>query len=318
MEQIYLRDFFLVLWRAKWWIVICVSAGLTIAYEIVKSTPAQFEVSMTLVPAASDEQQTQTANTGLVGELTGQMLGLPPGRGAPSVQLFLQMFISPVMIGQLRDMEVLPRLFPQFWDADRSAWVEPTGWRHWLVVALRGPNYAWKPPTDADASDLLSQKMEIEAGVPRAPSVVRISYTCDDAQFGVQLINSLYGKTDDYLRKRARAENNDHIKYILGALANERDLETRQSLVALLNSEQSRRVMINSDAPYAMEVLEPPSVLPARPTIGPAVFALLAVGIGTGLGIVLYLLTSALLNAVQRPARRRPASGLRPDAAPAE
>lgn len=317
MEQIYLRDFFSVLWRAKWWIVVCVSAGLTVAYETVRNTPPEYEVSMTLVPAAGDEQQTQTANSGLVGALTGQVLGLAPGREASSVQLFLQMFTSPVIIAELGDMNVLPRLFPQFWDADRKTWVEPTGWRYWLLVAGRGPNYAWKPPTDADASDLLAQTMEISAGVPRAPSVVKISYTCKDAQFGVQLVNTLYRKTDDYLRKRARVENNDHIKYILGALANERDLETRQSLVVLLNSEQNRRVMINSNAPYAMEVLEPPSVLPGRPAIGPLVYALLAVSIGTGLGIVLSLLGCALLSAIRGMRRRGSVPRIGTGAAPA-
>jgi uncharacterized protein involved in exopolysaccharide biosynthesis len=303
MEQIYFRDLANAVWKSRWWIVVCVISSVGVALFVIVNSPRQYQISMTLIPSGSGQQQQSTPASGLVSSVAGQLLGLTPDRGTQTVQQFLQLFTSPLTIAAVdKEQNILPRLFPGFWDEAKKQWVPPRGIRQDIVEALKGHS-TWTPPGPVDGGKLLSKQMTLE--MPRASSIVHVSYKTANPEFGVTLLNALYKRTDDYMRDRARGANNEHIAYIQRVLNSVGYSDTRQSLTGLLTTELGQKVMINSGAPYAMEILEPPTVSTDESSPGPVAYIAVACFVGVGAGIILSMVISALWRS-QRERRRAP------------
>jgi uncharacterized protein involved in exopolysaccharide biosynthesis len=296
-EEIYFRDFVHLVWRAKWWMAVCTALAVGIGASMYANAIPQYEITMALVPVDDRQNPWEQGGQG-VSSIASQFLGMPVGdRRMQNAQQFLALFKSPTVLERVdKQMALLPHLFFRSWDSEREQWIAPTGWTTQLRTMLRS-DLPWVAPSLADASKYLEREMEVET--TNGGGLVEVRFVDRDPAFGTALLESLYRESDEVMRSRARAQNDEHISYIQKSLSTVSYAETRQSLTSLLTVEVGQKIMINSNSPYAMEVLKPAFADP-RP-VSPSLtrFTLIAIGAGLACGIGASILAGAL-----RPRRR--------------
>lgn len=307
MEELYFRDVLRTLWKARWWTSALLAISIVIAGFLYASAPRQYRITMTLAPASSS-----LLSDGGGGEsaasVAGRILGMSAGdRSVQATQKFLQLFTSPLVIDRVEKRQsVLPHFFPAQWDAARKQWREPSSW----FGSGNVERTAHKPPSPVDAKQYLARTLTVEA--PRNSTLVHVTYIDRDIQFGVALLNALYRETDSLLRERSRMENDERIAYIRDTLSSVGYVDTRESLTALLTVELRQQININSMAPFAMEMLEPPiaDTVPASPRLLPYLMTALFMGLVGGQ--VLSLLVTPFLTGRRRNsgAKKKPVGSL--------
>jgi len=255
------------------------------------ATPS-YEITMTIVPVDSRQNPWEQGGQG-VSSIASQFLGVPIGdRSMQNAQQFLALFRSPTVLARVdKQIGLLPHLFPQSWDTARQEWVPPTGWTTQVRTMLR-TDLPWVPPSLADASKYLERSMEVDTGTTGA--LVEVTFVDRDPAFGTALLDALYKEADEVMRSRARTQNDEHISYIQKSLSGVSYAETRASLTSLLTVEVGQKIMINSNSPYAMEILKPAFADP-RP-VSPSLtrYTLFAIAAGLFFGMGASIVTSSL------------------------
>jgi uncharacterized protein involved in exopolysaccharide biosynthesis len=279
MEEIYFRDVLGIVWRAKWWMAISTVLAVAIGALLYATAIPRYEITMTLVPVDSRQNPWEQGGQG-VSSIASQFLGVPLGdRRLQNAQQFLALFRSPTVLERVdKQLGLLPHLYFGSWDAGRGEWIAPSGWATEVRTMLR-TDLPWVPPSLADAAKYLEREMTVDT--LSGGALVAVKFTDRDPAFGTSLLEALYKESDEVMRSRARAQNDEHISYIQKSLSSVSYAETRQSLTSLLTVEVGQKIMINSNSAYAMEVLKPPLANP-RP-ISPSLTINLAVAIAAGL-----------------------------------
>ena len=292
MEEIYFRDVVHFLWRSKWWMAVCTVLAVGVGASMYANATPQYEITMALVPVDDSRNPWQQSGQG-VSSIASQFLGMPSGdRRTQNAQQFLALFKSPTVLARVdKQMALLPHLFYGSWDSERGQWIEPTGWRTQLRTMLR-TDLPWVAPNLADASKYLERGVEVET--INGGALVEVTFVDRDPAFGTALLEALYRESDEVMRSRARAQNDEHINYIQKSLSTVSYAETRQSLTSLLTVEVGQKIMINSNSPYAMEVLKPAFADPRPVSPSLTTYTLTAIGAGLASGIGASLLAGAL------------------------
>jgi uncharacterized protein involved in exopolysaccharide biosynthesis len=300
-EAIYFRDVLRLLWRAKWWMVIATVLAVGIGASMYARATPRYEITMALVPVDSRQNPWEQGGQG-VSSIASQFLGVPLGdRRLQNAQQFLALFRSPTVLARVdKQMGLLPHMFYTSWDAAREQWVPPTGWTTQLRMMLR-TDLPWVPPSLADASKYLEREMEVE--VTAGGALVEVKFVDRNPAFGAALLEALYKESDEVMRSRARAQNDEHISYIQKSLSTVSYAETRASLTSLLTVEVGQKIMINSNSSYAMEILKPPFADPRPVSPSLTIYTLIAIATGLLFGIVASIVTGSLRT--ERRSNRR-------------
>lgn len=285
MQEIYFRDVVLLFWRAKWWMAVATVLSVGVAAALYTVASPQYQMTMTLVPVDNRQNPWEQGAQG-ASSIASQFLGMPLGdRRIQQTQQFLALFRSPTVLERIdKQMGLLPHLFYSSWDAESKQWIAPDGWPQRVRTMLR-TDLPWVPPSLADASKYLERRMTVET--EGGGLLVDVTFTDRDPEFGTALMTALYRESDEVMRSRARAQNDEHIAYIQKSLSGVSYAETRESLTTLLTLEVGQRIMINANSPYAMEILKPPlaNLRPVSPSLTRYVLAAIAVGLVLGVSI---------------------------------
>jgi uncharacterized protein involved in exopolysaccharide biosynthesis len=300
-DPIYFRDVLRILWRAKWWMAVTTAIAVGLGAFLYSTATPRYEITMALVPADTNQNPWEQGSQG-VSSIASQFLGVPIGdRRIQNAQQFLALFRSPTVLARVdKQIELLPHLFYRNWDPERQEWIAPTGWTTQVRMMLR-TDLPWVAPSLADASKYLEREMQVET--INGGSLVEVTFVDRDPAFGATLLEALYKESDELMRSRARAQNDEHINYIQKSLSSVSYAETRESLTSLLTVEVGQKIMINSNSPYAMEVLKPAFADPRPVSPSLTTYTLLATAAGLVCGMGISILVGAT-----RP-RRRPVKG---------
>jgi uncharacterized protein involved in exopolysaccharide biosynthesis len=268
-EAIYFRDVIGLLWRAKWWMAITTVLAVGISAFMYAGATPRYEITMTLVPVDTSQNPWEQGGQG-VSSIASQFLGVPIGdRRLQNAQQFLALFRSPTVLARVdKQIGLLPHMFYQ---------------------------------SLADASKYLTREMAVDAAAGGA--LVEVKFVDRDPAFGTALLEALYKESDEVMRNRARAQNDEHISYIQKSLSTVSYAETRASLTSLLTVEVGQKIMINSNSPYATEVLKPAFADPRPVSPSLTTYTLIAIAAGLFFGICASIMTSSL--SVGRRSNRR-------------
>jgi uncharacterized protein involved in exopolysaccharide biosynthesis len=292
MEAIYFRDFVHLVWRAKLWMAICVVLAIGVGAALYATAIPRYRVTMTLVPVDASQNPWDQGFQG-ASSIASQFLGVPLGdRRLQNAQQFLALFRSPTVVARVdKQLALLPHLFPASWDAAREQWVAPNGWPQQLKMMLR-TDLPWVPPNLADASKYLERRMQVQS--LNGGTLVQFTFDDRDPAFGTTLLEALYKESDEVMRSRARAQNDEHIAYIQKSLSTVSYAETRESLTSLLTIEVGQKIMINSNSPYAMQILKPPFADPRPVSPSLTINVLASIAAGLVLGLVASVISASL------------------------
>lgn len=200
---------------------------------------------------------------------------------------------APVAERLIATDDLLPRLFPERWDAEARRWrpaggISGTVRRWWLGLIGRED---WITP-DADAvSRHLRRRLVIEP--IGASAMRRLIWRDTDRALALTLLVRLHRAADDHLRSEAARRNAAQIAHIRTGLAEITLADHRRALTDLLAEHERAMIMLPVDLPFAADSIEPPNTAGLPDWPNPTVVITLAAAAGLAFGLFLIYARSA-------------------------
>ena len=287
---------------------LAVAAALMAALAL-RALPPEHTASMVVGPIARTGAAAMGARAPLAMRADLPSSVLEFGNGDETLSdfaRFIELLTSPTVAARLMaEPDVLPRLFPERWDAASGRWHTPGGlggWLRGLVLGLAGRK-DWSVP-DADIVARHLRRAIIVQSLGTNP-MRRISVRDSDRAFAVKLLQRLTAVADGRLREEAIRRANAEIDYIRARLAVTQSADSRKALAELLGDQERVTTMIGVDLPYAADPIEPPTASDQPDWPNPLLILPLAAVAGAGLGLFLIFALRAWNEPVRRALRRR-------------
>lgn len=177
---------------------------------------------------------------GIVGQFSG-IAGLSLGDSTQKdealavlkSQLFTQSFIA--------DQNLLPVLFADRWNADTNEWIEtdrdliPTEWDAWMYF-------------DREVRSILED---------RDRGLVTIRVEWHDPVIAASWANSMVERVNEELRSRKLSQLEASLAYLQQELRNAEQVELRQAISRIMESQINERMLANAHREFAFRVIDP-------------------------------------------------------------
>ncbi len=220
-------------WRERRFLGICAGCGLLIGAVIVLILRPQYEARMIVAPAIHDYQEKVFAS---------------------------QKFATPMAE---RSAETLSREFTKFEQVFREVSTARALTKHLKLLESVNHDgvFRFTHENIGDAGSLSNYlKREIKITPLGATSSRLLSYRHPDPLFAALLLKSIQEETDRLIREEAKTRSKARVAYLQKELQSAYNPEHRQALADLLMAEEREHMLSNMDAPYAADMIEPPSV----------------------------------------------------------
>ncbi|MEI6559251.1 MAG: hypothetical protein WCO00_12670 [Rhodospirillaceae bacterium] len=293
-----------------WRLVPLLAAAATLlAILALRALPPEHTASMVVGPIARTGASAMGARAPVAMRADMPLSVLEFGNGDEMLSdfaRFVELLTSPAVAARLMiEPGLLPRLFPERWDAAGGRWHTPgglAGGLRGLLLALAGRE-DWSVPD----SDLVAQHLRRAIIVQSLGSTPmrRISYRDSDRGFAVRLLERLTAAADAQLREEAARRASAEIGYIRARLAAAQAADARKALVELLGDQERVAMMIGVDLPFAADPIEPASASHQADWPNPLIVLPLAATAGAGLGLFLIFARRAWREPAARTLRRR-------------
>jgi LPS O-antigen subunit length determinant protein (WzzB/FepE family) len=250
-----------------------------------------YTVTLQVIATAGDSGQLG-GRLGALSSLTGIDLG--ESSGTTSFKTFLAAIQSPLAAEILLKTrpDLIRLMFPTEWSASERHWKEPEQGPLRIVIngikSLFGIAVSkWSPPSTDQVYKFLSSAVDVIED-PKSP-IVKLQMQSSDAHFATSLLVALRSTLDEYLRQRMISRTSTYVKYLTQKLSTVTIEEYRQALLQNLTEQEKALMTASSSVAYDADMLGEP-VASAQPTSPrPMLTLLLALVLGTVVGIVLAL-----------------------------
>lgn len=232
-------DITLLVLRRKWHIL--GAALLAVAAGMVYASLAEpvYSARAVIIPKGADAKAAGggeiISQLGLGGMLAGR------DKGISSIQR-IEMSAVSRMIGErvVEKHGLLPRLFPELWDAAAGRWIDSAG-----------------KPLPRDGHGVIMEKMfAMESDAKK--NIVTLVVRSSEPQLAFDLVNAYLEELNLKLREDVIRDAENNLKFLEGQFASILDPELRVKLQSLMASEIERSMLVSTNA---FEVFEGP-ILP--------------------------------------------------------
>jgi Chain length determinant protein len=279
-----------IVWAA---VLLCVLIGAALAIL----PPPQYTISFVVYPSQSSGDKSGLSGT--LSSLAAPLAGLIGSSATSDVQpfdLFMELIVSPRLAQKLidQDKEVLPKIFYKEWDPVAKKFHPP---HDPISTITRIFDYvfglpAYEPPSASRLATWMQDNLVITA--INSTSMNQISFNTPYPQFGQRFLKEMASQADGVIRDEALKLTDVQIAYLENKLAQVQTVDYRQTLLGLLSGQETTRMSINKDLPYAAAVLQNSfsTDLPTSPN--PLIIMLIAIFVGLAMG-TFAALTAAMV-----------------------
>ena len=284
-------------WRGKWIVALTVVIFVGLAAGWMKAATPLYTVSMVLAPAASGDiggASRGLSRLGAVASLAG--INLPVNEEVSKFVHILNHFHSVTLAARLAErQDLLRRVFANEWDEASASWRPPGGTFATTVRTVKETLDlpGWQEPSAIRLSNYLRKHVFIQEFDDSG--LRRITIEIADPEFGLKLLNLLYGIAETILKDKHIRQTDYYIRYLTDQLEVTTLAEHRVALTTLLSEQQKLAMMARVELPFAAEMFDPPQASPV-PTYPRVIMTFaLAVILGGALGVLIALLRSVAL-----------------------
>jgi Chain length determinant protein len=258
-----ISDLLRALWLGRT-AAVCVFALCVVAAVVfLKIAVPQYTARIIITPKrpANDLSVTQKALNVLGNLTTGRNFNTNPDFG-----LFNDLVTSQALADTLAQKhDMVHVIFHKQWDKETQSWIEPSGMWADLKAAIKRQFHqpAWSPPDQRDLDRYLTDHVRV---VKRNLSFLDISntyqleYSDPDPRFAAEFVTLVYREADNILRQRREAELESNVDYLRKRLAETTIVEYRQALIQLMADQEKELMIIHSNAPFAVDIVDSASV----------------------------------------------------------
>jgi hypothetical protein len=263
----------------------------------LKLRPPLYNATMTVAPGPTD----LSAASQLASEVRAfahlATLAQTPGKIEPvsNLERYAQLFGSTALAARLEaEHHILKVVFADMWDPEHQIWRPPSGLRTRIEQSvLQFFGYpAWIPPDVDDLAEWLDGHIHVVR--LRQSSLLRIGITDPRPEFAVSLINTAHRTADELLREDALDQIGRQIGQVESELATAANQNRKQALQAMLTEAIQAQALLRIDQPYVAEILVPAFTTGVPSSLNPLLALGLAALFGTGLGLSVVFLSTAL------------------------
>lgn len=239
-EDVTIADVLREVWRIRWLLVVSILVPAVLAFTYAKLEPPVYKASV-LVKVVSEEQG--GALDGLISQAGGlaSLAGLSSLRkGDGRVEPLAVLKSRSLVEDFIKQENLRPVLFPGWWDAESARWKKgnPDG-----------------PPAGRVVREFTKNVLRIEEDP--ATGLVRVEMHWRDPAVAAHLANSYIDLANKRLQQRAVAMAELRLRFLNQELAKGGDVQLRQAIYKLMQSEISSAMVANVRRDYAFRILDP-------------------------------------------------------------
>jgi subunit length determinant Wzz-like protein len=275
---------------------VCLVLCVLVACAVIIIPMPQYTITILVYPSTSSQDKSLGSTlSALAGPLAG-LIGSSSSGDVQPFDIYQALLSSPKLADRVikKDPEILQRVFYKEWDPASKTFKPP---HDILSITMRTFNWIFGLPTytKPNATRLaywLSENLSITA--VNSTSIQQIQFSTPYPQFGTRFFKELNDEADAIIREQATKLTDAQIAYLENKLSQVQTVDYRQTILGLLSAQETTRMSINKDLPYASAVLQSSysSDLPTWPN--PLVLLAVAVFVGLSLGAVAAI-TAAML-----------------------
>lgn len=274
-------DTFHLLGRQKWVILAVLLVALSLALLYLNVALRTYTSQLGLTPVSNGPASGGQALGGLA-SLAG--IQLPGNEGQSQLEVFLEGLTSRAAANSLARgrPDLMHRVFDREWDGPHRAWRPPIGIMVSVSKGLKsalGFDDPWRPPDGERLQTLLQRQIVIDRD--RDKRITVISIATADPRLGRDLLSSLHGTVDDYMRQKSLLRAEAYVVFLKGELQSVTVEDYRMSLLQTIAQQEKLRMVAHTTLPFAADPFGPPTTL-ARPT-SPSPLITLAIAVVVGL-----------------------------------
>jgi len=241
--------------------------GLAVGLAAAYLPEPTYRAEALLAPAQGEElEKGLGALGGGVGGLAS-LVCLMPWDGALQAETVLLMQSRSFAEAFIREHDLLPVLYAEYWDAEHRRWTGPL---------------AEKPPTTQSAAAAFVEnllKLEQDAKT----RTVRVSIEWRDPVVAARWVNDYVDRANELVRQRELAESTESLQYLRRELERTEILETRAALYRLTEAQLQRATLANVRREFVFRVLDPAQPPEPDDIYKPKRVLVVALGLVTGL-----------------------------------
>ncbi len=246
-------------------LVVCVLA----ATLFLKASPVLYAVDMTVVPVTQQQGVSEGGDGKL--QLIGALLDGTGGGGSHEFKMFRASIGSiPVAEALQKKYGLLQQLNESLWNPETQTWRKPElGFWDSLGETL----YGWFDMPYTHDPSLRSLAMSVGSMVEfeevEESPMFRLKILSSEPDKALDILKRVYETTDSYLRDKRLAQLDQQLAFLTSKIQNVSTITHRDMLTSMI-SKVSMEIMLNrSGQPYAVEVVDPPTIdpVPASPKI---------------------------------------------------
>jgi uncharacterized protein involved in exopolysaccharide biosynthesis len=247
-DEIDLWQLMLTLWEGRWLII-----GVTAVCAIAAVTVAMLSEEIYRAEAVV-QPRTGSRSLGGLGALAAQfggladIAGLSLGGSSEDRSVAIATLKSRTVVeGFIRDKNLLPKLYKKQWDAEAGKWKQsdpkrqPTVWLAYREFMKRVFNVVEDKKT----------------------GLCTVSVEWEDPLEAQQWVTGLILRTNEHLRAKAIAEGEKNLVYLEEQARKIGQVELRQSLFGLVESELRKLMLAKGGEEYAIRTIDP-AVVPTE------------------------------------------------------
>jgi uncharacterized protein involved in exopolysaccharide biosynthesis len=246
-------------------------AGLGYAFLATSIFRSEALVQPRLESRAAGGLGALAAQLGGFGDLAGLSLGGGGDRAVAMATLQSRVLVETF----IKDMNLLPKLYPSKWDEEAGAWKS---------------NDPSRTPTTWQAYTLFTREV-MKVIEDKKSGLVSVVVEWKDPQEAQQWATELVARTNAYLRAAAIQEGEKNLAYLEQQSRTIGQVELREALYNLVEAEQKKLMLAKGGDEFALKTIDP-AVVPtkrARPKRAVAVAIGFLVGAFGGAGLALFL-----------------------------
>ena len=186
--------------------------------------------------------------------------------------------------------QMLKRIYQGAWDVNRAEWKKPSGYYNRLreralsFYRFRG----WQEPTYESLAKFLSNSVKIEA--IHKSSFAKIWVNNKDPDLALFILKTAFYEADENIRQRNIVRVNNRRNYLQKKLNNITHEDQRKVIFSLLEKNENKAMLLDSEGPFVGEVLQKPfvSVYRSEPKM---IMLIMPIGVC----ILIYILTMTII-----------------------
>jgi hypothetical protein len=237
---------------------VTLSVCILVACALIILPPPQYTITYIAYPSqTSQDKSLGSTLSALAGPLAG-LIGSSATSDVQPFDLYMALIMSPQCAAKVikKDPEVLQKIFYKEWDPATKRFYAP---HDVISIIQRTFNFifglpTYKPPGPQRLAMWLTENLTVTQ--VNSTSMNAISMSTPYPQFGQRFLQELNTTADAIIREEAQRLTDAQISYLETKLTQVQTVDYRQTLLGLLSAQETTRMSINQNLPYASVVLQ--------------------------------------------------------------